>query len=315
VKVRPADTGITRKIHHRRERDMDDPNRVALPLTAPALVSKDLAERAQAQLKANKENSAGRNPDPLATIWRGMAVCGHCGGSLSTGAARASAEGKDDRRYYCRAHRAVSGGSTPPCAGGRWTIAAKTLDRIGWADVRAWISKPENVSNLLAEWEQEEKNAESSVASRLEAAGATIASLRDKMDALAETISETSKGESRRTLQEKLDRYADQVTAEEGKRERLMREASDATDRAREERDIREWVRVVSGRAENASREEQRAVLMALGARVTVWRTDYIHPDGWPQRYKIVLNFAGFTGQPITLPGASDSDLAPRSSR
>jgi hypothetical protein len=179
---------------------------------------------------------------------------------------------------------------------------ASALDPAAWADVRAWMSKPENVSRLLAEWEQEEKSAESSVASRLEAAGATIASLRDKMNVLAETISETSKGESRRTLQEKLDRYADQVTAEEGKRERLMREAVDATERAREERDIREWVRVVSGRAETASREEQRAVLMAVGAQATIWRADHVHDDGWPQRYTIVLNFAGFTGQPVTLP-------------
>ena len=63
VKVRPADTGITRKIERRRERDVDDPDRVALHSTAPALVSKELAERAQAQLKVNKEHSAGRNPD------------------------------------------------------------------------------------------------------------------------------------------------------------------------------------------------------------------------------------------------------------
>ena len=31
---------------------------------------------------------------------------------------------------------------------------------------------------------------------------------------------------------------------------------------------------------------------------------DYVHPDGWPQRYRITLHFTGFTGQPVTLPAA-----------
>jgi len=181
-------------------------------------------------------------------------------------------------------------------------IAASALDPAGWADVRAWLSKPENVSRLLAAWEQEEKTGERSVTSRLEANAATLATLRDKMNRVADSIGETSDPISRRILQEKLDTYSEQMRAEEGKRERLVREASDATDRAREERDIREWVRVVSSRAGMYTRAEQRAVLLALGAQVTIWRADHVHPDGWPQRYKIVLNFAGFTGQPITLP-------------
>jgi hypothetical protein len=53
------------------------------------------------------------------------------------------------------------------------------------------------------------------------------------------------------------------------------------------------------------AREAQIDALRALGARVTVWRSDYQHPDGWPQRYKVVLTFTGFTGQPVTLPAHS----------
>jgi DNA invertase Pin-like site-specific DNA recombinase len=305
VKVRPAETGITRKVKHQSERDVDDPDRVALHATAPALVSKELAERVAARLVKNKEDNPGRLADPLATIWRGMVVCGHCGGKMFT------APGSAGRRYYCRSRIAKThgGGALPmSCPAGWVSMHASALDRVGWADVRAWLSKPENVSRLLAEWEQEEKSAESSVASRLEANAATIVTLRDKMTALADDISETSKGASRQVLKEKLDQLATQVQAEEGKHERLLREARDATDRAREERDIREWVRVVSQRAETASREYQCGLLRALGAKATIWRADYQHPDGWPQRYKIVLNFAGFTGQPITLPANRDSD-------
>jgi hypothetical protein len=57
------------------------------------------------------------------------------------------------------------------------------------------------------------------------AAESTIKTLRQKMDSLAETIAETTNKESRRTLQDKLDSYGEQVTAEERKREKLLAEA------------------------------------------------------------------------------------------
>ena len=69
-------------------------------------------------------------------------------------------------------------------------------------------------------------------------------------------------------------------------------------------REVREWVRAVAERAGTMTRAQQRATLKALGAEATTWRADYAHPDGWPQRYRIVLHFTGFTGQPVTLPAA-----------
>ena len=306
VKVRPVETGITKKVRKTRERDADDPLRVALPNASPALVSRDLVSRVHVRLAQNKEDSAGRNVDPLATLWRRLAVCGHCGQKMYTGT-RAHGEG---RWYSCRS-RSINGGSFDRCSGHAPTIAAGVLDVAGWAAVVAWLQKERNVERLLAEWQHEEQSTEHSVTSRLDAVADTIAALRAKMDALAETIAETSKGESRRTLQEKLDRYADQVTAEEKKRERLLSEASEAVDHAREAREVREWVRVVARKASTMTRAQQRATLKALGAVATVWRADYVHPDGWPQRYKIRLHWTGFTGQPVTLPAAHNAHPVP----
>ena len=179
---------------------------------------------------------------------------------------------------------------------------ASVLDGAVWADVCDWLEKPENVRRLLAEWVQKERNAEKSIASRLEAAGAVITTLREKMGRLAETIADTSDRESRRVLQENLDGYAAQLRAEEGKRERLLGEAHDAVEQAQDARDVREWVAQVAARAPSFTRAEQVAALRALGARVTVWRKDHVHEDGWPQRYRITLNWSGFTGKAVTLP-------------
>ena len=64
VKVRPPETGITRKVRHVSERDADDPARVALPDTCPALVTAELAARVHARLRENKLENPGRNRDP-----------------------------------------------------------------------------------------------------------------------------------------------------------------------------------------------------------------------------------------------------------
>ncbi|HEV2462144.1 MAG TPA: hypothetical protein VGS80_27655 [Ktedonobacterales bacterium] len=133
----------------------------------------------------------------------------------------------------------------------------------------------------------------------------TIADLRDKMARLAETIAETSERESRRTLQEKLDAYGGQVRKEEAKREKLLQEAHDATDHAQAASDMREWVRTVAEVAPTYDCAQQRDALRALGAVVTVWRDDYKHPDGWPQRYKIKLHF---TGQALVMLPAYSPD-------
>jgi DNA invertase Pin-like site-specific DNA recombinase len=300
TKVRPADTGITRKVRRTRERDVDDPTRVALPNAAPALISAELAARVNARLIQNKLDNPGRNVDPLSTLWRGLAVCGHCGRRMMT----ATATDGYGRRYYCRSRTSTNGGLPIACPGGAFSMAARVLDPAGWADVVAWLNEPANVQRLLSEWQQDEQNTGDSMTSRLDASAATVAALRDKMGRLAETIAETSERESRRTLQDKLDAYAAQVRKEEGKRERLLSEASDAVDHAREAREVREWVRVVAEQAATMTPAKQWATLHALGAQVTLWRADYVHPDGWPQRYQIVLHFTGFSGQPVTLPAA-----------
>jgi hypothetical protein len=34
-----------------------------------------------------------------------------------------------------------------------------------------------------------------------------------------------------------------------------------------------------------------------------------VHADGWPQRYRITLNFSGFSGQPVALPAHHAASL------
>ncbi|HEV2461948.1 MAG TPA: recombinase family protein [Ktedonobacterales bacterium] len=312
-KVRPAATGITRKVHTMRVRAESDPVRVALPVTTcPALVSADLAARVATQLAVNKAECVGRPvADPLATLWRGMAVCGHCGARLITAP---SSHRETGRRYTCRHrdHTDPMTGARHPCPGGGFSMNADALDPQGWADVLAWLSDPENVERLLSEWQQQTTRAERTHASRLAAVDATLATLREKMAELGADIDATTQRESRRVLLAHLDAHAAQVEREEAKRVEVLREAETRAQQATAAQSVRDAVQMAAARAAGADRARQRVILRALGARLTLWRADYVHPDGWPQRYKVRLHWTGWTGQedaPITLPPSSQLTL------
>jgi len=103
-----------------------------------------------------------------------------------------------------------------------------------------------------------------------------------------------------------MDDYADRLSAERAKEARLVRESTAAIDYAREASLVRMWVCTIAATAQDFTRGDIRECLRALGAVCTLWREDYVHPDGWPQRYRIKLTFTGFTsdGAPVTLPAA-----------
>jgi site-specific DNA recombinase len=305
-KVRPAG-GVTHKVRVIHERAEDDPACLVVGQRAcPALVSAELAAQAHARLAVTKAESAGHNPDPLATLWRGLSYCGYCGGRLRTAQAKAG-----QRRYTCGCRDRVDPqtGGRARCPGGGFTMDAPISDPAGWRDVVVWQSEPENVARLFALWEEQQTQAERSLSSRLAAADATITELRARMGRIVDTISETADRESRHVLQEKLDAYAAQVHREEGKRAQLVQEGEEAAQRAQAQADMAALVAVVAEQAPTFGRAEQRATLRALGAELTLWREDYIHPDGWPKRYKVKLTFTGLTGEPVTLPANTASLL------
>ncbi len=161
-----------------------------------------------------------------------------------------------------------------------------------------------NVTRLLADWQRARKQGRDSMASRLAAADAQIASLHDSV-LLTQAISEVSAAASRAALTSGLDDLSAQLAREHVKREQLVREAADERAYALGASEMREWARLVSERAGSFTREQQRDTLRALGAQLTLWRADAVHDDDRPQRDRVVLTFTGFGAQPVTLPPLS----------
>ncbi len=224
TKERPAETGVTRKVYKTRERAIDDPKRVPLPPeTCPALIDPELAARVAARLAQNKAESAGRNRDPLATLFRGMAYCGHCGYPLGT-YTRTQKNGTTPRRYRCAGMTVIG---RAPCPGAGFAMNAPILDPLAWDDVVAWLRDEKNVTRLLADWQRVRQQGRDSMASRLAAADAQIASLQSRMASLTQAISEVSAAASRAALTSGLDDLSAQLAREHVKREQLVREAAD----------------------------------------------------------------------------------------
>ena len=137
------------------------------------------------------------------------------------------------------------------------------LDPQAWADIVEWLANSKNVARLIDEWQQEERKAQDSIGSRMDAVNAQLAQLQGRMSALAKAISETSNRESRRTLREKLDQLSAQYTRDEGKRDQLVRDTQAERDRAREARDVCAWATEVADRAGEFTREMQIDTLRA----------------------------------------------------
>ena len=231
-----------------------------------------------------------------------MAYCGHCGYALSI-YTRKQADGATPRGYRCAGMTVIC---RAPCPGAGFAMNAPILDPLAWGEsLAARLRDEKNVTRPLADWQRARKQGRDSMALRLAAAEAQIASLHDRMASLTQAISEVSAAASRAALTSGLDDLSAQLAREHVKREQLVREAADERAYALGASEMREWARLVSERAGSFTREQQRDTLRALGAQLTLWRADAVHDDDWPQRYRVVLTFTGFGAQPVTLPPQS----------
>src|SRR5262245_33873844 len=113
-------------------------------IDVPALVSEELFESVQAQLKENRRRRRDRLGGGCYLL-QGLVVCQRCGyGGYGKPTSRASAKGKVPYAYYrCTGSDAYRFGGQRLC----WNKQIRTdlLDAAVWEDVRSLLSEPERV--------------------------------------------------------------------------------------------------------------------------------------------------------------------------
>jgi len=226
--------------------------------TYPAIVEKELQERAIAQLARNKQEAARHNPQPEKFLLRaGLLYCGVCG-------ARMYVNGRLRHPVYtCTAY--CDGGT---CPGN--TVNAAKLDALVWADItelarETWRIREAVQAVLEGTSLQPEWDALKRTRTRL---------LEDKQRYTNDLKNPNCYGSARDTVllllsqtEEQLVRLAqDEAAIEAGEID---------IERVRKElRKVLQWCeRIEQGRGE-ASQEEKRAFLVMLGTKVKVEKAD-----------------------------------------
>lgn len=104
----------------------DDAKRLVQSI--PAIVSEEVWNAVQRNLKERSLRHDGTNKDPDATLLnRGFGYCGHCGARIITAKHHAGF-----RMYQCRHGRSAV---AQACSGGSWAVKASDVDRDVWAKV------------------------------------------------------------------------------------------------------------------------------------------------------------------------------------
>lgn len=233
---------------------------LALPGVAEPIVSQELAQQAEAQLRANKQHAIRNNRNPEAFLLRGgHAVCGYCGHTL---------QAYNHNRYgpvyrdtmHCERHGCPE-----------FSIRAHLLDEPVWHGLKARLLDP----SLIAR-EVERLAAEDPAADDLAAIDRRLAELDRKLRNLAGQLAETANPVVAGVLKEELERLANERTRLEAERETLEHRRQEWREAQQRLADLDLWVQRVARNLEGADYETKRLALRACNVKVKVWNTKHL---------------------------------------
>ncbi len=114
-------------------------------IPVPAIVTKEIAEKAHQIMQRNQRVASRNNPNPKDNLLRaGLIKCAHCGGSMSSSRYLGNKNGVPYIRYTC----SKSKGLLDRCEG-KTTIPARVVDNATWQKALEIIRDPSDVDKKL----------------------------------------------------------------------------------------------------------------------------------------------------------------------
>jgi hypothetical protein len=298
-------TNDTRPFYHLTLRPVDHPDRVVILDAAPPIVSAEVWDAAQEQLKANKRQ-ARRNQryEELYLLRGGYAVCGYCGRVMT--AISQTVKGKPDARkfnYRCNGVVVIPGMTI--CEGGYFAIAASVIDSAVWDTITFLFEDPKRIHTLLSyqashvgkqsDWTLERMRATTGLLERVE---------RQKENA-ARAVLDAESPETFALWNSKVEELA--VQERDLRNELAQLEASHRKQKLAAEhlRSIEQWVSALGSTLQETTYAERRQFLRALDVKVTVYRSDHT------PRYVIHFDLSRLRKPlpDLDLPTLTDSDV------
>jgi site-specific DNA recombinase len=249
----------TEKVYGKRriQRRLPPEDHVIFTDAIPALVSRDLATTAQAQLARNKIEAVRNNRNPEAALLRGgFARCGYCGNTLRVSSS--------SNTYACN----MSNHDRYGCPS--FAIMTHILDQAIWSKVESVLTRPEVIAAELARLRQSDP-----VKADVVTIDRRTTEISRKQRNLIDRLADTDDTDVAALIQEDLKAIAAQKRQLEA--ERAEAEAQREAWQLAQDRlaDLDAWRRKVAANLGSISYEERRLALRALGVEAKVWRSDH----------------------------------------
>lgn len=229
---------------------------VALPSSiAPALVTPEVWQRANDQLRSNRTGARRRNPEPEHYLLRaGFVRCGYCGGAMC------SLKVGGTPTYVCK-QRAQAG---CPESG---SMRAEQLDLIVWNTVTDILKDPAWIRQKL-----EEQADDSTLADRVASARAGVKKMRLEEMRLAERLGEL---DDPTPVVARMNELAAARKAAEQELDDLMFQQQYAEQIGRRLKTFDRRFLDAYERVDAMGYDERRATLRQFAVQVTLWKRDH----------------------------------------
>jgi site-specific DNA recombinase len=237
-------------------------HQVWIPVPVPAIISKDLFDKAQRVRASNSRVSGGMSKVFDQYLLRNVAFCGDCGAHLS-GAAAWGAKGRPIRYYRClRRSRQRPREREHGCK--FKAVPAERLEEVVWRHVREAILNPE----LLAEHSSLDLQDAAALQTELAQLDKNLSDLDGQRERVRwlftrETITFPE-------LQKDLAKLGEQRKVAEEQRARVALRLAQQEDIQARLQQVSTLLEEVRRRIDHLSPEEKRTVLRDLGLRVVV---------------------------------------------
>jgi site-specific DNA recombinase len=270
--------------------------RTLLPGIAPPIVTPQEHALVQSILERNKANAIRNNRDPVASLLRaGYVRCGHCGWTMGVKNPPPSAPGRS-ALYQCNAR----GMRVHNCPQQR--ISASVIDHEVWARVCMVLRSP----NLIAEQLSNHRD-DAGLERDLTALDKRLESIATKQTNLARAIGNVDDPEP---IYAQLNALSAAKKTLEADRAALVQRMADVAADAAKVRTLTDWCGHVAAKLDNATYEQKRQALEALGVDVRVYRVGATDDAGNPlPRWQMFMRPLAL-GEPIVYGQAHSATYA-----
>jgi site-specific DNA recombinase len=260
-----------RHLYRRRIREVPRPaeERVKLPSTiAPALITKEMAERVHARLYSNKQLAARNNAQPDASLLRGLAYCGVCHTRMTLVNANAHLRGP---QFRCNMGTRILGQRIKKCRGGGNSIMAAKLDQAAWSEMIRLFETPGQLAAELQEARTQATAQHAQAAEPVDDLTRRIADAEHRLAALRKSVELVESDDQVQALAARITLLARERDV--WVHELAGRAAAAARPRVREEAILafQQHVAAEHGSMDAWAGHLMRELLLILKARVEVW--------------------------------------------